>query len=59
MEQELQETLQPAAAPEPVEGSSFAERIRRRFKGLDTESLPIPARQHASSLSQFLDEPDK
>ena len=45
MEQEMNPTPEKAAAPEPVEGICFAERINRQFKGLGAESLPIPARQ--------------
>jgi hypothetical protein len=49
MEQEVEKMPEQAAAPEQVEGIRFAERINRRFKGLDAESLPIPARQTARS----------
>lgn len=47
MEQEMQPMPEQAAAPEPVEDIRFAERINRWFKGLEAESLPIPARQTA------------
>ena len=44
MEQEVRHILQQTLAPETAEPISFAERINRRFKGLDTADLPIPAR---------------
>jgi hypothetical protein len=47
MEHEVQPMPEQSAAPAPVEGSSFTERISRRFRGLDAESIPIPARQTA------------
>jgi hypothetical protein len=62
MEQEVQPASEKAAAPESVEGIRFAERINRRFKGLDTGSLPIPARQTARSnllLNNWQNIPEK
>lgn len=45
MEQEVRQILQQSVAPERGGGISFAERVNRRFVGLDVESLAIPARQ--------------
>ena len=45
MEQEVRQILQQTVAPEQAGQVSFAERINRRFTGLDAESLPIPQRQ--------------
>lgn len=53
MEQEVRQILQQAVAPEQVEGISFAERINNRFKGLNAESLPVPARQTARTPPAF------
>lgn len=47
MEQEVRQILQQTVAPEQGEAISFAERVNRRFVGLDVESLAIPARQIA------------
>ncbi|MDQ3059355.1 MAG: pantothenate metabolism flavoprotein [Pseudomonadota bacterium] len=45
MEQEVRQILQQAVAPEQVDAISFAERINNRFKGLNADALPIPARK--------------
>ena len=45
MEQEVRQILKQAVAPEQAGQLSFAERINRRFVGMDVESLPVPARQ--------------
>ncbi len=47
MEQEVRHILQQTLAAEGGEPLSFAERVRRRFQGLDASDLPIPARQPA------------
>jgi len=46
MEQEARDILRQAVQP-PTEGLAFAERIRQRFAGLETEELPIPPRRAA------------
>ena len=53
MEQEVRQILQQTVAPEQAEAISFAERINRRFTGLDTESLSLPARQAARTPPVF------
>lgn len=53
MEQEVRHILQQTLAPETAEPISFAERINRRFKGLDADDLPIPARQPTRTLPQW------
>ena len=53
MEQEVRHILQQTLAPETVESISFAERINRRFRGLDTADLPIPARQPTRTPPQW------
>jgi hypothetical protein len=53
MEQEMKPTPEKATETEPIEGSSFADHINRRFKGLDAESLPIPARKTARTPPVF------
>lgn len=45
MAQEVRHILHQTLAAEPEDSLSFAERVNRRFKGLQVESLPIPARQ--------------
>ncbi len=47
MEQEVRQILQQTVALEPTQTISFAERINKRFAGLDAESLALPARQPA------------
>ena len=47
MEQEVRRILQQTVAPEQTEAISFAERINKRFAGLDAESLSLPARKPA------------
>ncbi|MDB5868673.1 MAG: hypothetical protein JWP96_1005 [Polaromonas sp.] len=56
MEQEVRQILQQAVAPEQIEAITFAERVNRRFAGLEVESLPIPARQIART-PPVLDKP--
>lgn len=53
MEQEVRAILQQAVAPELQASSSFADRIRQRFAGLDAKDLPIPARQAARKPPEF------
>jgi plasmid stability protein len=53
MEQEVRQILQQAVAPEQVAAISFAERINRRFAGLQGEPLPIPARQMVRNPPAF------
>lgn len=45
MEQEVRQILQQTVAPEQAGQISFAERVNRRFAGLEVEALPIPPRQ--------------
>ncbi|MHB8950253.1 MAG: FitA-like ribbon-helix-helix domain-containing protein [Rhodoferax sp.] len=45
MEQEVRQILQQAVAAEQVEEINFADRINRRFVGLQAQSLPLPPRQ--------------
>ena len=47
MEHEVRQILRQSIAPEQTEAISFAERINRRFSGLDVESLSLPARKPA------------
>lgn len=47
MEQEVRHILQQTLAPEEANALSFAERVNRRFQGLQAQDLPIPARQPA------------
>ena len=47
MEQEVRQILRQSTAPEQDEAIGFAERINRRFSGLDAESLSLPARKPA------------
>ncbi|MBE2262351.1 MAG: pantothenate metabolism flavoprotein [Burkholderiaceae bacterium] len=53
MEQEVRHILQLAVAPERADQASFAERVSRRFAGLDADSLPIPGRQVARTPPGF------
>lgn len=46
MEQEARNILRQAVQPQPT-GSSFAEKIHRRFNELDVADLPIPKRRAA------------
>ena len=45
MEQEVRQILQQTVAPEQAGQVSFADRVNRRFAGLEVEYLPIPPRQ--------------
>ena len=48
MEQEIRQILQQTVTtPEQTSPVSFAERVNRRFAGLQLDTLPIPARQPA------------
>lgn len=47
MEEEVRQILQKIVAPEQTGQVSFAERINRRFAGLQADALLIPARQAA------------
>ena len=53
MEQEVRHILQQTLAPETGEPISFAERINRRFRGLDAADLSIPARQPTRTPPQW------
>lgn len=53
MEQEVRQILQQTVAPEQAAEASFAERINRRFAGLDVEALAVPARQAARKPPEF------
>ena len=53
MEQEVRQILQQTVAPEQAEAVSFAERINRRFAGLEAESLSLPARKPARKPPGF------
>lgn len=53
MEHEVRQILQQTVAPEQTEAVSFAERINRRFAGLDAESMSLPARQPARTPPVF------
>jgi plasmid stability protein len=46
MEQEVREILRRSVSAPPI-GAGFAEKIRQRFKDLQAENLPIPARRAA------------
>ncbi|ABE45914.1 conserved hypothetical protein [Polaromonas sp. JS666] len=54
VEQEVRQILRQAVAPEQSGAISFAERVNRRFVGLEADDLPIPPRRPArtSSLGQ-------
>ncbi len=53
MEQEIRQILQETVAPESTEQISFAERVNRRFTGLNAETLPIAPRQTARTPPEF------
>ena len=53
MEHEVRQILQQTVAPEQAEAVSFAERINRRFAGLEAESLSLPARKPARKPPGF------
>ena len=53
MEQEVRQILQQILAPEQAGQVSFAERVNRRFAGLEAESLPIAPRQIARTPPEF------
>ena len=53
MEQEVRQILQQILAPEHAGQVSFAERVNRRFTGLEVESLPIAPRQIARTPPEF------
>jgi len=46
MKQEVREILRQAVQMQPA-GAGFAQRIQRRFAGLDADDLPIPKRRAA------------
>ena len=46
MEQEARDILRRAVEERPA-GVGFAQKINRRFAGLDADDLPLPARQAA------------
>lgn len=53
MEQEVRQILQQTVAPEQAGQISFAERVNRRFAGLNVASLPIPPRQITRTAPEF------
>ena len=53
MEQEVRQILQQILAPEFAGKISFAERVNRRFAGLEADSLPIAPRQIARTPPEF------
>ena len=53
MEQEIRQILQATVAPEQAEQISFAERVNRRFAGLNADALPIPHRQIVRTPPEF------
>ena len=53
MEQEVRQILQQILAPEQAGQVSFAERVNRRFVGLEADSLPIAPRQIARTPPEF------
>ena len=53
MEQEVRQILQQILAPEQAGQVSFAERVNRRFAGLEVESLPVAPRQIARTPPEF------
>ena len=53
MEQEVRQILQQILAPEQAGQVSFAERVNRRFAGLEAASLPIAPRQIARTPPEF------
>lgn len=52
MEEEARQILRQTLAP-PVPDGSLAERIGRRFAGLDVDNLPIPTRRPSRPAPQF------
>ena len=53
MEQEVRQILQQILAPEQAGQVNFAERVNRRFGGLEADSLPIAPRQIARTPPEF------
>ena len=53
MEQEVRQILQQILAPEQAGQVSFAERVNRRFAGLEAETLPVAPRQIARTPPAF------
>ena len=53
MEQEVRLILQQTVAPMQAGQVSFAERVNRRFAGLQVGFLPIPERQSARTPPAF------
>jgi plasmid stability protein len=53
MEQEIRQILQATVAPEQAGQISFAERVNRRFTGLNVEPLPVPPRQIVRTPPDF------
>ena len=53
MEQEVRQILQQILALELAGQISFAERVNRRFAGLEADSLPIAPRQIARTPPEF------
>jgi plasmid stability protein len=53
MEQEVRQILQQAVAPDPSAQISFAERVNRRFAGLEAEALPVPQRRATRTPPSF------
>ncbi len=53
MEQEVRNILQQALTPDTPSPQSFAELVNRRFKNLEAEDLPVPARQTGRNLPTF------
>ena len=54
VEQEVRQILRQAVAPEQSDAISFAERVNRRFVGLEADDLPIPPRRPARMSSPSL-----
>ena len=53
MEQEVRQILQQILAPEQAGQVSFAERVNRRFAGLEADCLPIAPRQASRTPPEF------
>lgn len=53
IEQEVRQILQQTVTPEQTQTVGFAERINKRFAGLDAESLALPTRRHARIPPSF------
>ena len=53
MEQEVRQILQQILAPKQAGQVSFAERVNRRFAGLEADSLQIAPRQIARTPPEF------